>query len=153
MKNCWAVRLGEIGRGPRRRQIRLALLRLNGNTTQLPVVEGDAVLSHGVTHLRQVIGANPVTQASQSTVDEHNNLIWLRLHGRGCLRIVNPLDVLNLEEMIATANHPKLQRSAIPGTLGDLPRIRFRQTAALFCEFSICGFSESLLDYPCCALR
>ncbi len=79
---------------------------------------------------RQVVVAHLVAQPARAGVDEHRDLALVQTHDLGRDRVVNPVDDLDFEEMVARAERAALIVTPRDGAVADPAGIGSLETAA-----------------------
>ena len=109
---------GEVGRGPHRAEILLALVAMDRGAGQLPVGQFDAVLGGHFAEIGQRIIANLVAQAARAAMDHHADLVQLQAHRAGGRFVADFRHDLHFQEMVARAERAALvaRRAPMPAS-------------------------------------
>jgi hypothetical protein len=135
-----------VGGGRHRGQVALALRRLHRRTGQLLVGDTDAVPAHRRLHGAYVVGADLVAQPPRSTVDHHAEQVGPQAQRLGDRGVVDLLDRLHLQEMVARSEAAELPAPPLAGPVPDRPRIGVGDCAPVLAERQIVRLAEAMRD-------
>src|SRR5690606_8690925 len=114
-----AVREAEVRRGPHRAQVRLPLGRVDRRAGELPVGQADAVALRHALEPAQVVVADLVAEAARAAVDQYRDVALLEAERRGGPAVLDALDELDLDEVVARAHGAALVGAAPARQLAD----------------------------------
>src|SRR5208283_183101 len=132
------------GRG-HRRQIGLALGGTDRYTCQLAIGYGNAVVAHGVFHLSDVIGADLVAESARAGVDHDADRVLCQSHLCGRGRVVDAVDGLYFQEVVAGAEAADLTEPAFDGPVADRGRVGALEHATVFASLEVACDTVSLV--------
>ena len=93
-----------------------------------------------------------MSQSARARVNQHDDLIGGETHRPGCLLVVNLLDVLNFQKMIAAAQGPDLRTAPLFSPIRNLVGIGTSQGTPSFREFWVSRLAVAVVDHPLRAL-
>jgi hypothetical protein len=121
---------GEVRRGGHGGEVALPFRRLHRRAGELAVGEVDAVARHDLHHVPNEVGGDLVAEAARAGVDLHDDLIAGQAEARGFLLVVQRLDHVDLDEVVAGADGAELVVAALLRAGGDLVGIGAVDAAA-----------------------
>jgi hypothetical protein len=120
---------GEVGRGGHRTQVGAALGRAHRRAGELAVRQRDPVALQGGVHPAHEVGTDLVAEPARARVDQHGQLPLLEPERRGRADLVDALDPLELEEVVARAERADLPLAALARPLRHRAGVRAGQPA------------------------
>src|SRR5205823_9429549 len=114
----------------------------------------DAVALHLLARRLEVVLADLVAESARAAVDEDDDLAGaVQAEGVGDVPVVDRLDLLDFEEVVARAERADLVGAALARPLADLPGIGARHRAALLDRLEVLRPAEAAVDRPGGAAR
>ena len=111
-----AVAEGVVGGGPHRPQVVPPLGALHRGADELAIGQDEAVFRWRLAEAAEGVVADLVAQAAGARMDEHADLAGLEPEGRGCGGVLDAIDHLHFDEVVAGAHG-----AALIGSPGQRP--------------------------------
>ena len=142
------VRERAVDRGVHRAEVLLPLRRVDRRARELAVGQRDAEAARRLGQADEELGADLVAEAARAAVDRHDDLVLAQAVGARRARVVDALDALHFEVVVAGPERSHLAALPLLGERRHVARPRAVDAAAFLDELEVVDDAEALLHRP-----